>query len=234
MRESGTNPSSSTISTLRRDSCRCRFSRRLSSLASINSCTKAAAVVNSSDIPRWQAARPSPEGHVGIAGAAVAYGDDVLPVLDVFAAGQLHHQLFVYPGDCREVEDVQDLHGRETGGPDPPLHHALAAVDELQFGEPEQVLRVVHSLGGAPGSHLPVLSQEAGQLQLLQVVFQKQRGLTAHAALPGGGGAHPHPRHVGIQLQVQPGRPAFQPAQHQVPHRVEADRPQSAGVLDGG
>ena len=99
---------------------------------------------------------------MGLAGAAVAYGDDVLPVLDVFAAGQLHHQSFVHRGDCREVEDVQDLHGRETGGPEPPLHHALAEVDELQFGEPEQVLRVVHSLGGAPGSHLPYSLRKLG------------------------------------------------------------------------
>ena len=52
-------PSLSTNSRLSRDSCRCRFSSRLSSLASINSCTKAAAV-KPTDIPRWQAASPSP------------------------------------------------------------------------------------------------------------------------------------------------------------------------------
>ena len=55
------------------------------------------------DIPRWQAAQAKPQGHVGLAGAAVAAvadGDDVLPALDVFAAGQLHHQLFVHRGDA--------------------------------------------------------------------------------------------------------------------------------------
>ena len=43
---------------------------------------------------------------------------------------------------------------------------------------------MIHTLGGALRGHLPVLSQEAGQLQLLQVVFQEQSGAVAHAALP--------------------------------------------------
>ena len=72
----------------------------------------------------------------------------------------------------REVEGVQAFDGRESGGADPPLHHALVAVDELQLGEAQQVLGMIHTLGGAQGCHPPVLSQDAGQLQLLQVVFQ--------------------------------------------------------------
>ena len=51
---------SSMISRLRRDSCRCRLSSCFSSRASISSWTRAAAVVKPTDIPRWQAARPSP------------------------------------------------------------------------------------------------------------------------------------------------------------------------------
>ena len=31
------------------------------------------------------------------------------------------------------------LDGREPGRPDPPVHHALVAVDEFQFRQPEQV-----------------------------------------------------------------------------------------------
>ena len=108
-----------------------------------------------------------------LAGAAVADGDDVLPALDVFTAGQFHHQRLVQRRD-----------GRESGGPDPPLHHALVAVDELQLGEAQQVLGMVHTLGGALRGHLPVLSQDAEQLQLLQMVFQQQRGPVVHAALP--------------------------------------------------
>ena len=48
------------------------------------------------DRPLWQAARPKPEGDVGLAGAAVADGDDILTALDVFAPGQLHDQSFVH------------------------------------------------------------------------------------------------------------------------------------------
>ena len=87
-------------------------------------------------------------------------------------------------GDGRKVEGVQALDGGEVGGPDPALHHALVAVDEFPFGQAQQVLGVVHALGGALGGHLPVLPQEAGQLQLLQVVFQEQGGPLVHAAFP--------------------------------------------------
>ena len=72
----------------------------------------------------------------------------------------------------------------EAGSPDPPLHHALVAVDEFQFAQPQQIGWVVHSLGGALGRHLPVFPEEAGQFQFLQMVFQQQRRPVVHAALP--------------------------------------------------
>ena len=124
------------------------------------------------------------QGDVGLAGAAVADGDDILPALYVFAAGQLHHQHLVHRRDGRKVKGVQAFDGGEAGRPDPPLHHALVAIDEFQFRQPEQVPRVVHSLGGALGGHLPILPEEAGQHQFLQMVFQQQRGPVVHAALP--------------------------------------------------
>ena len=111
---------------------------------------------------------------MGLAGAAVAEGDGVLAALDVFAAGQFHYRGLVHRGDGGEVEGVQTFVCREAGRPDPPLNHALVAVYEFQLGEAQQVLRVVHIPGGALGCHLPVLPQEAGQLQFLQVVFQEQ------------------------------------------------------------
>ena len=58
MRDRGTNPNSSMMSRPRRESCLWRFSSRLSSLASISSCIRVAAVVKPTDIPRWQAASP--------------------------------------------------------------------------------------------------------------------------------------------------------------------------------
>ena len=94
------------------------------------------------------------------AGAAVADGDDVLSVLDVFAAGQLHDQCFVQRWDGQEVEGVQALGGGKVGGPDTALHHALVAVDEFQFGEAQQVVEVIGAFGGAPGGQLAVLPEE--------------------------------------------------------------------------
>ena len=54
------------ISRFSRASCLCKFSRRLSSLASIISWTSAAAVVKPTDIPLWQAAKPSPGNVEGV------------------------------------------------------------------------------------------------------------------------------------------------------------------------
>ena len=124
------------------------------------------------------------QGHVGLAGAAVADGDDVLTALDVFAAGQLHHQGLVQRWDGREVEGVQAFHGGKSGRPYAPLHHALVPVYEFQLGQPEQVLGVIHTLGGALRGHLPVFPEEAGQLQFLKVMFQQQRRPVVHATLP--------------------------------------------------
>ena len=103
---------------------------------------------------------------MGLAGAAVADGNDVLTALDVFATGQFHQQGLVHRGDGRKVKGVQAFDGRESGGADPPLHHSLVAVDKFQFGQPEQVFGVVHALGGALGRHLPVFPEEAGLVHL--------------------------------------------------------------------
>ena len=105
---------------------------------------------------------------MGLAGAAVADGDDVLTALDVFAAGQFHHQGLVQRWDGREVEGVQAFHGGESGRPYAPLHHALVAVDELQLGQPEQVLGMIHTLGGALRGHLPVFRRKLGSFSSLR------------------------------------------------------------------
>ena len=69
------------------------------------------------------------EGHMGLAGAAVSDGDDILAALDILTAGQFQHQGLVHRGDGWEIEGVQALHCRESRRPDAPLHHALVAVD---------------------------------------------------------------------------------------------------------
>ena len=116
------------ISRFSRDSCRCRLSTRLASLASISSWTNAAAVVKPTDNPPLAGGQAQTESDMGLAGAAVTDGNDILAARDVFTAGQLHYQGLVHRGDGREVEGVQALHGGKACRPDPTLHHELVAV----------------------------------------------------------------------------------------------------------
>ena len=100
---------------------------------------------------------------MGLAGAAVADGDHVLPVLYVFTPGQFHDQDFVHRGDGQEVEGIQAFDRGETGGANAALYHALVSVDEFQFSETQQVVWVISAFGGALGGQLAVLPQEGGQ-----------------------------------------------------------------------
>ena len=96
--------------------------------------------------PSLTGCQSQPQGHVGLAGAAVAHGDDVLTLVYVLATGQLHDQLFVQRGDGQEVEGVQALYGWEAGRPDSTFHHAVMAVYEFKLRQPEQVVGMVHTL----------------------------------------------------------------------------------------
>ena len=51
--------------------------------------------------------------------------------------------------------------GKRRPGSGP--RHALVSVNEFQFGETQQVVRVVHILGGALGGQLAVLPEEGGK-----------------------------------------------------------------------
>ena len=141
--------------------------------------------MNPTDIPHWQAARPSPR-------AMWVLPVPLLPTAMIFSrrcmyshrASSITSALFT-DGMAVKSKVSKVLTAGEAGGPDPPLHHALVAVDEFQFRQPEQVPWVVHSLGGALARHLAVFPEETGQFQFLQMVFQQQRGPAVHAALVG-------------------------------------------------
>ena len=127
------------ISSLRRASCRWRLSSRRSSLASMSSWTRAAAVVKPTDIPLWQAATPRPR-------AMWVLPVPLFPAAMMFSRRSMYSQrassmtscLFTRAGQKPRgwpgVEGVQAFDRGEARGPDPALHHALVAVDEFQFG----------------------------------------------------------------------------------------------------
>jgi hypothetical protein len=121
---------------------------------------------------------------MGLAGAAVAESDHVLPPLDVLAARQLQHQQLVQRRDRDEVEAVQALHGREAGLADAPLHRASLALEQLQLGQAQEIAGVVDTLGGALPSLLVVLAQEGGQLQRLEMMREQNLRHRAHEAAP--------------------------------------------------
>ena len=61
--------------------------------------------------------------------------------LDVLRAGQLQHQCLVERRQRQEVEAVEALDRREPRLLDPALDHAPFALDQLQFGQPQQIAR---------------------------------------------------------------------------------------------
>ena len=61
--------------------------------------------------PPLAGGEPQAEGHMGLAGAAVADSDDVLPPVYVLAACKLHDQVLVHRRHGQEVEGVEALGG---------------------------------------------------------------------------------------------------------------------------
>lgn len=127
---------------------------------------------------------PEPQGHMGLAGAARAEGDDVLAPIDPFAAGQFQHLHLVQAGDRLEVEAVETFGGGELRRLDAALDHPALAVDQLKFHQPGQELNMVQPFGGALARQFVVFPEEGWQLQRLEVVGKQELRGVSHAALP--------------------------------------------------
>src|SRR6202165_3576215 len=122
-----------------------------------------------------------PETDVRLASAGVADRDDVLPAGHILRAGELQHEDLVERRNGGKVEAVQALHGREPRLLDPTLHHAPFALDQLQFGQPQQKADMIEALGGALPSQLVGLAQELRQLERLQMMREQKLGRDAIA-----------------------------------------------------
>ena len=114
---------------------------------------------------------------MGLAGAAVADDQDVLVVGDVLAAHQLADQGLVDGRLAGEVERVEGLDHRQAGRLQPAVGGAALAIEQLPFGQPQQVGRVVGLVLPAGGGHRDVLAQDGRQLQRFEVVLQQHRRL---------------------------------------------------------
>ncbi|OQC04779.1 MAG: hypothetical protein BWX79_02426 [Alphaproteobacteria bacterium ADurb.Bin100] len=124
-------------------------------------------------------------GQMRLAGATVADQQHILPLIHVLPPQQLPHQFLVQRRLGFEVKGIQRLEHREARGLDAPLGRPPFASGRLHFGQAQQVRLVIISLLLAHCRQLLVLAQEAGQLQLLEVVLQQHGGLGfAHGAPP--------------------------------------------------
>ena len=82
--------------------------------------------------------------------------------------GEFQDESFVERRNCREVEAVEALDGREPRFLDPTLHHASLSIDQLQFDEAQEKADMVQTLGRALPSKLLIFAQERRQLERLQ------------------------------------------------------------------
>ncbi len=124
--------------------------------------------------------QPQTESNMGLAGAAVAKGDDVLMAIDVFAAGELEHQRLVERGYGLEVEGIEAFDHREAGRLDAALDQAAFAVDQLELGQPLEIADMIDAFGGALPGQLVIFPQEGWQPQCLEVVVEQQLRGIAH------------------------------------------------------
>ena len=100
---------------------------------------------------------------MAFAGAGVAERDDVLAAQNLFAARQFQNQHLVERGDRRRVEAIERLNRWKARGADLPFDHTSFAIDEFEFGEAEQIARMIGAVLRALARNLLVLQQELRQ-----------------------------------------------------------------------
>ena len=161
---------------------------------------------------------------MGLAGAAVADGDDVLTPVDVLAARQLHDQVLVHRRHGQEVEGVEALDCGEACSLDPALHPCgdgglSARVQPVSAGirygrcplrhteRPPCRAPSGRSAASAPSGDAPTAPSTCRS----PPASRHERHVVA-----GGCRCHADLRQVGIQLQVESLRSSLDPAQHQV------------------
>src|ERR1700704_879733 len=127
-----------------------------------------------------------------LAGAAVAESNNIVAGDDIFTTGQFENERLVERWNGSEVERVETLHRRETGGADATLDHAPLAIDEFKLGEAQEEADMIETLVGGLCGDLFIFAQEGRQFELSQVMGEQNlrrrragnRSRRRHAALP--------------------------------------------------
>jgi hypothetical protein len=84
----------------------------------------------------------------------------------------------------KEVEAVEAFDRREPRLLDAPLDRPALPLDQLQLSQTQQIANMIHRIGCALPGQLVVLTQEARQLQRLQVMGEQNLRRVAHDAAP--------------------------------------------------
>src|SRR3954468_14111424 len=82
-------------------------------------------------------------------------------------------------GIC-EVEAIEAFHRREPSLLDAALDHPSFTLDQFEFGQPQQITRVVHPFSSALLGDLVVFTQERRQPERFQVMREQDLGRVAH------------------------------------------------------
>ena len=93
-------------------------------------------------------------------------------------------QCLVERRQCQEVEAVDTFDRREPRLLDSPLDHPQLALDQLEFGQAQQVAGMLDALGSSLPGELVILTQERRQLEHLQVMAEQKLGRVGHDVTP--------------------------------------------------
>ncbi|HUW62924.1 MAG TPA: sulfatase-like hydrolase/transferase [Candidatus Bathyarchaeia archaeon] len=112
-------------------------------------------------------------GDMGLAGAGVAYEEDVLALTEVLAAHELGHQRAVDGRLSGKIEGVERLDAGESGGPDTAFGGALFAFEAFTLAQAGQEFSGILSLFGAGGGgHATVALTQARPISPTAAVAQ--------------------------------------------------------------
>src|SRR6516164_9828730 len=165
------------ISSLYPASWRCRRSKRFSSLASISSWTRAAAVMKPTDKPFWQAASPNPR-------AMWVFPVPLLPTAITFSRRATYSQRASSSTNVLLSEGIAANSKLKPRLLDAALDHPPFSVHQFELGQAQQITRVVDAFGSALLGELVVFAQEAWQLECLHVMGEQQLRRVAHDEAP--------------------------------------------------
>src|SRR6516164_3864772 len=171
------------ISSLYPASWRCRRSKRFSSLASISSWTRAAAVMKPTDKPFWQAASPNPR-------AMWVFPVPLLPTAITLSRRARYSQRASSSTNVLLSEGIavkSKLSRLFTVGNRASLMRRSTIRRSRSINsssEAQQVTRMVDTLGGALLGELVVFAQERRQLERLKMMGEHKLGRVAHDEAP--------------------------------------------------